>query len=73
MRGWESLATFWNLPPLTASPPSDDARGQVRLNTRWFDLTVVVELANAELEEHALIDAADRPAKLARRSYGEQS
>lgn len=73
MRGFESMSAFWNLPPLTASPPSDDARGQVRMNTRWFDLTVVVELADAELEEHALIDAATRPAKLARRSYGELS
>ncbi len=73
MRGWESIATFWNLPPLTASPPSDDARGQVRLKSRWFDLRVVIELQGAELEEHALIDAETKPAKLARRSYGERS
>ena len=73
MRGWESLVTFWNLPPLMATPPSDDTRGQIRLTTRWFDLQVTIELADAELQENALIDAALKPAKLVRRSYGERS
>ncbi|MEP6786657.1 MAG: type II secretion system minor pseudopilin GspK [Sphingomonadales bacterium] len=73
MLGWDSLATFWNLPPLTATPPADDIRNQVKLTTRWFDLAITVELADAEFEEHALIDAALKPAKLARRSYGEPS
>ena len=69
--GFDSISTFWNLPPLTATPPADDARGQVRLTTRWFDLTLIVELQGAELQENALIDAAEKPAKIARRSYGE--
>jgi hypothetical protein len=30
-------------------------------------------MSGAELEEHALIDAALKPAKLARRSFGEPS
>lgn len=71
LRGWESTATFWNLPGLAATPPADDTRNQVRLTTRWFNVAVTIELADAELEEHALIDAALKPAKLARRSYGE--
>lgn len=73
LRGWDSLSTFWNLPPLTAISPADDARSQIKLTTRWFDLAITVELADAEFEEHALIDAALKPAKLARRSYGEPS
>lgn len=73
MRGWDSLATFWSLPPLTASPPTDDGRNQVRLTTRWFALGITIELADAELQEHALIDAAMKPAKIARRRYGEPS
>lgn len=73
LRGWKSMTSFWNLPALTATLPSDDTRSQVRATTRWFDVGVTVELANSELEEHALIDAALKPAKLARRSYGEPS
>jgi general secretion pathway protein K len=73
LRGWDNPTTFWNLPMLAATPPADDTRSQVRLTTRWFDLAITIELADAELEEHALIDAALKPAKLARRSYGEPS
>jgi general secretion pathway protein K len=71
LRGWDSTATFWNLPSLTATSPADDTRNQVRLTTRWFNVALTIELADAELEENALIDAALKPAKLARRSYGE--
>jgi general secretion pathway protein K len=72
-RGWDSMSAFWNLPPLTAVPPSTDVSSQLRLNSRWFDLSVSIQLADAEFEEHALIDAALKPAKLVRRSYGEPS
>ena len=71
--GWDSLATFWNLPQLAAASAVGEERAQVKLSTRWFDLTLNVELAGAEIEEHALIDASQKPAKLARRSYGEPS
>ena len=70
--GFASLTDFWNLPPLAGSVGTDDARNQVKLATRWFELSLTVELAGAELEEHALIDAAMKPAKLVRRSYGER-
>jgi len=72
-RGWETLSTFWNLPELAGSPPTDAARGQVRLTTRWFDVALTIELADAELEDHVLIDAQSKPAKVARRSYGAPS
>lgn len=72
-RGWDSMTSFWNLPPLTAVPPTSDVANQLRLVTRWFELSVNVQLADAELENHSLIDAALKPAKLVRRSYGEPS
>jgi general secretion pathway protein K len=71
--GWETLTTFWSLPELSGSPPTDTARSQVRLTTRWFDVALTIELADAELEDHVLIDAQTKPAKIARRSFGEPS
>jgi general secretion pathway protein K len=73
MRGWDTLSSFWNQPVLSAAPPADDTRNQIRATTRWFRLGVTIELSGAELEEHALIDAATKPAKLVSRSYGEPS
>jgi len=70
--GWDSLGRFWSLPQLASSEASA-GRGQVKLSTRWFTLALNVELSGAELEEHALIDAALKPAKIARRSFGEPS
>ncbi len=72
-QGWTSLTEFWNLPPLGVGPAPDDARGLVTLRTRWFAVALTIELADAELEDHALIDAANRPGKLVRHSYGEPS
>lgn len=73
MKGWDSLSPFWTLPSMARTPATDDLHGQIKLTTRWFDLAITIELADAEFEEHALIDAALKPAKLARRSYGEPS
>jgi general secretion pathway protein K len=69
--GWENLARFWGQPALTGTP--SEAQVQTQMKTRWFRLKVMIELAGAEFEEHALIDAALKPAKLVRRSYGEPS
>ena len=67
--GFASTEAFWGAPGLLGA--TDSAKQQVKLTTRWFNLRVLVELAGAEIEEHALIDAAQKPAKLARRAYGE--
>lgn len=67
--GYESLIAFWDKPGLLGA--TETAKQQVKLTTRWFRLRLLVELGGAELEEHALIDAAQKPAKLARRHYGE--
>jgi general secretion pathway protein K len=69
--GWESIARFWGQPALAGAPV--EATTQTQIKTRWFNLKVMIELAGAEFEQHALIDAALRPAKLVRRSYGEPS
>jgi general secretion pathway protein K len=67
--GFGDLAAFWDLPGMMGTP--EYAKQQVRLTSRWFGLHLLIELNGAELEENALIDAAQRPAKLVRRSYGE--
>jgi general secretion pathway protein K len=69
--GFESLVRFWEQPALAGAPVA--AMTQTQLKTRWFNLKVMIELAGAEFEQHALIDAALKPAKLVRRSYGEPS
>jgi general secretion pathway protein K len=69
--GFESTAKFWEAPGLMGA--SDTTKQQVKTVTRWFGLRLLVELGGAELEEHALIDAKEKPGKLARRSYGEPS
>ncbi|MBA3898430.1 MAG: type II secretion system minor pseudopilin GspK [Sphingomonadaceae bacterium] len=67
--GWVSTADFWKQPMLAGV--ADAAKGQAVLNTRWFGLRLLVELAGAELEENALIDGGVKPGRLVRRSYGE--
>ena len=69
--GWESTARFWEQPALAGAPVA--AAAQTQMKTRWFNLKVMIELAGAEFEQHDLIDAAIKPAKLVRRSYGEPS
>ena len=69
--GFDSVARFWEQPALAGAPV--EAMAQSQLKTRWFRLSVMVELAGAEFEQHSLIDAITRPAKVVQRSYGEPS
>lgn len=69
--GFDSILRFWEQPALAGAPVG--ATAQTQLKTRWYSLKVMIELAGAEFEQHALIDAALQPAKLVRRSYGEPS
>ena len=70
--GWENVNAFWSLPQLAGSA-SDAGRSQVGIATRWFDLSLTIALAGAELESQVLIDAEKKPAMVVRRSYGEAS
>jgi general secretion pathway protein K len=69
--GFESSARFWSQPALAGAPI--EATTQTQMKTRWFNLAVMIELAGAEFEQTTLIDAAQKPAKLIRRVYGEPS
>jgi len=72
--GFAGVADFFALPQLSSTAAATDgARNQIVQVTRWFDIRFVIELADAQLEENALFDARERPAKLVRRSYGEPS
>jgi general secretion pathway protein K len=69
--GFDSAARFWEQPALAGAPV--EAVAQTGIKTRWFNLKVMIELAGAEFEQHSVIDAALKPGKLVRRSYGEPS
>ena len=69
--GFDNILRFWEQPGLAGTPAG--ATAQTQLKTRWYNLKVMIELAGAEFEQHALIDASLQPAKLVRRSYGEPS
>jgi len=71
--GYSSVTQFWKLPALEALVPPLEAQQQTRVTTRWFDLSISVELAGAELTETALIDGSRRPSRLARRQWGDPS
>jgi general secretion pathway protein K len=67
--GYGDLVGFWDTPELMGTP--DDVKQQVGLRSRWFGLHLLIEMNGAELEENGLIDAAQQPARLVRRSFGE--
>ncbi len=71
--GWDSMTSFWNQPALAGTADTGSARARVALSTRWFDVALTIELADAEFEDHVLVDAQAKPGKIARRSFGERS
>lgn len=71
--GFASTSEFWKAPALSAITAAPDAVGQTAVTTTWFALRVDVALGDAELEDHALIDATRLPARLALRQWGEPS
>jgi general secretion pathway protein K len=69
--GFADIASFWALPALAGITPSPEVLAQPQLKPRWFALRMAINLGNAAFEENALIDGAQRPAKLVARRYGE--
>jgi general secretion pathway protein K len=69
--GFDSLISFWKLPGLAGASPA--AIQQSETTTRWFTLRLLITLNGAEMEETALIDAGEKPARLVRRSFGAPS
>jgi general secretion pathway protein K len=70
--GYATSVNFWSLPGLAGVTPSPEVLNQPQRITRWFALDLTVQLGGAELQETALIDGGPLPAKLIRRSYGDQ-
>ena len=71
--GYSSTNAFWNVPALDALVPPMQAVEQTKVRTRYFNLSISVELAGAELSETALIDATRTPSRLVRRQWGDPS
>jgi len=56
--GWPSTDTFWAQPALATVPVPQEAREQVTVLTRFFDLRVDVELGGSHAVRTALLEAA---------------
>lgn len=69
--GYESAAEFWALPALSAITADPGAQAQTAVTTKWFALRIDVNLGGAAIEERALIDATELPARLVSRQWGE--
>lgn len=72
-QGYESTTAFWKVPSLGGTTPPPGAEEQTAITTGWFALQVDVAVGGTELEQHALIDATELPARLAARHWGEPS
>ena len=55
--GWPDAAAFWNQPALAAVPVDQEARDQITVLTRFFDLRVDVELGGSHAVRTALLEA----------------
>lgn len=71
--GFESSYSFWRSAGDQGIPPRADVEAQTSVKTRWFTLGLRVLLGDSEINENALIDAGVPPARLVRRSWGEES
>ncbi len=70
--GYGSTVAFWGAPALRGLTPPAQVAQQVRLTTRWFKAEISVELGDARVKQWALYDTQTQPAKMVRRSWGEQ-
>ncbi len=70
--GYGSTVAFWAAPALRGLTPPAEVAQQVRLTTRWFQAETSVDLGGARMRQWALYDTQSQPAKLVRRSWGDQ-
>lgn len=70
-QGFTSTVEFWKLPARNGITADQAATEQTAVTSRWFKLKIRVELGDTELNETALIDATQPPARLASRSWGD--
>lgn len=69
--GYESATQFWSGPALGGLSPNGEVGAQTVVKTRWFVVESDIELAGAVAHETALYDAEAQPARLVRRSWGD--
>jgi len=68
--GFESTYAFQQM-AIDQGVVLGDAANQTGVRTRWFALSLRVQLGDSEVVETGLIDAGTPPARLVRRSWGE--
>ena len=64
--GYGSTVTFWALPAVSGMTPLAEVQEQVKLTTRWFQVDVDVDVGGVKVQERALIDAQEQPARIVR-------
>lgn len=69
--GWADTSQFWKGPALAALVPLAEVQAQPTVRTRWFRLTLDVDLAGSQVREVALVDGARTPAKVVARRWGD--
>ncbi len=70
--GYESATQFWSVPAQLGLTPNGEVGAQTVTKTRWFVVETDIELSGAIAHETALYDAQQAPARLVRRSWGEE-
>jgi general secretion pathway protein K len=68
--GYGSVVDFWALPALRGLTASGEVNEQTKLTTRWFNVGIKVDLGGTQVNETALIDAQETPARIVRRQWG---
>ena len=69
--GYASSAAFWAQPALARLGVSEEATGQTRQTSRWFEVRLSVDLGGDTQDETVLLDGASRPARVVRRTWGD--
>lgn len=72
-QGFTSTVEFWKLPAQSGITADQASTEQTAVTTQWFALKIQSRLGEAELNETALIDATEPPARLVSRSWGDPS
>lgn len=69
--GYGGSRAFWAGPARSGITPDAMVGEQVQVKTRYFRAAIAVNLGGIEVNEGALIDAQEAPARLIRRYYGD--
>lgn len=72
-QGFTSTVAFWGALAKSGVVAGPEAEAQTAVTTQWFALSVEVQLGGTELNETALIDATQLPARLVSRQWGDAS